>query len=389
MGRGTSRGKNSGDEQRKGRGDQRSTRRDDYDDVARDDSAEFAAYDDSGVYDAYDTGYDDYDAPRQGGRALVAADDSERLPAAYAARAVEPVIIRGSGVAMGMPFIKRRERPLTMRLAMLTLAACIVVTGLFAVTPLGTSANGNLSTFQALSGAVVLHHDPTYQWYVVQWGDTVESIAEKKHIQIGGIYELNDLLAGQEITVGKAYKIPDDPYYGKDYRPAAFTVRGNGSTVFGSNWWNAVAGDPLPEASCAPDGNGDPAGYQLVAPNPGAYFVRGFSWFHDGVDLSAPEGNPIHAAQNGQVIWAGYDATNGFGWSVKINHCHHLSTIYGHMDGVNVHIGQNVKAGDVIGIEGNTGWSTGPHLHMTVQWNNYAVDPLPYYSWDFNKLLHA
>ncbi|MGZ3679097.1 MAG: LysM peptidoglycan-binding domain-containing M23 family metallopeptidase, partial [Ktedonobacterales bacterium] len=291
----------------------------------------------------------------------------------------ETVVIQGDGVSMGNPFIRRRERPLTMRLAMLTLAACIVVSGLFAVTPLGTSAEGDLTSFQALAGAVVLHREISYHLYRAQWGDTIEGIAARQHVQIGGIYKLNNMFAGQEINVGTFYKIPDDPYFGKDYRPAPMIFQGSGPIV--TDWYMAIAGDTYPEGRCAPDGGSNPLAYQFVGPNPGSVWMRGFSYFHNGVDIAAPEGNPIHAAQDGRVLWAGNDVTNGFGWSVVIGHCHHLGTLYGHMDGVRVKIGDDVRAGQIIGIEGSTGISTGPHLHFGVFWNQAwnFTNPMPFY----------
>ncbi len=292
----------------------------------------------------------------------------------------EAVVIQGNGVSMGTPFIKRRERPLTMRLAMLTLAACIVVSGLIAVMPLGITG-GEQTSFQALAAAVVLHPQVSYHWYVARYGDTIEGVAAKEHVQIGGIYKLNNMHAGDELNTGTPYKIPDDPYFGRDYRPAPVFMQSDGSIV--TNWWNANAGDPGREATCAPDGGTNPLGYHFVSPNPGSLWRRGFSFFHNGVDLDAPEGNPIHAAQDGQVIWAGYDATNGFGWSIVINHCHHLGTLYGHMAGINVKMGDNVKAGQTIGIEGSTGMSTGPHLHFGVFWNKAVnfTDPMAFYGY--------
>ena len=312
--------------------------------------------------------------------ALAPIETGDRLPAVAGEVTPAPVVIHGTGVSMGNPFIKRRERPLTLRIAVVTLTACILVTGLFAVTPLGLSAEGgNVNSFQALSGAVLINHDITYHWYTAKPNDTIESIANEFHVQIGGIYEINNMYSGEEINVGATYKIPDDPYYGRDFRAPAPIAHSNGSTVFGNCVFCAVAGTPPPESPCAPDGNGDPLGYHLVAPNPHSTFIRGFSWYHNGVDLAAPEGNTEVAAQAGQVIWAGWDF-NGFGYSVKINHCHGLATSYGHMDKVTVTVGQFVQAGAPIGLEGSTGWSTGPHCHFMV-WvaGNQYVDPWPYY----------
>ena len=322
-------------------------------------------------------------------RALAPSLGGANLPALAPEPETGPVLIPGTGVSMGAPFIQRRERPLTMRIAILTLMTCITVTGLFAVTPLSANADNSLSSFEALSGVVLLSHQVRYFWYVAQTGDSPENLAARFNVQVGGIYELNNLYAGQELAIGKAYKVPQDPTYGASFRPASLNTGGGdyGQTVFGSEWYNSYAGAPTPEGICGPDGHGNFMAYGFKAPNWGAYWVRGFSWYHDGVDLAAQQGNPIHAVQAGQVIWAGFDATNGFGWAVKINHCYHVSTIYGHMMAITVKVGQNVEQGDVIGYEGSTGWSTGPHLHMSVYWNNVAVNPMFFYA-DIYHITH-
>lgn len=353
------------------------------------DDERFAAHDDANGY--ADAGYDDtgasalQDAVSRDLMPLGDLDETgSNLPALLDDEsAMVPVVIPGSGVSFGNPFIKRRERPLTMRLAVVALIACILVTGLFTVTPLGTKADGGLTSFQAVSGAVVWHKQPSYHWYVAQSGDSVESIAAQFHVQIGGIYELNNMLAGQEIDVGKAYKIPDDPYYGTDYRPASYVTggSGNGATTFGNSPWTSLAGRPDPEQPCGPNGNGNPTAYQLVSPNPGSVWIRGFSWYHNGVDIAAPAGNPIHAAQAGEVIWAGWDV-GGLGWSIKINNCNGIATVYGHMEKLLVGVHTMVGPGATIGLEGSTGWSTGPHLHFMVEVNNNPVDPFAYFSYN-------
>ena len=299
----------------------------------------------------------------------------------------ELLIVPGDGVSMGAPFIRRRERPLTLRLAMVGLILVTMATGIFAVTPMGISEAGQISAFQAVAGSVVFQKTPAYFYYTVKSGDDAESLAKQFKVQMGGIYQLNELLAGQELVIGRAYKIPTDPNFGANYRPPAFVVTESamgGGNVFGSNWWNSVSGTPAPESPCAPDGHGNPLAYKLHSPNWNSGWVRGFSWFHNGDDLSARSGNPIHAAQAGQVIWAGWDGSNGLGWSVKINNCNHVSTIYGHMQKVLVQAGDYVLAGDSIGLEGTTGWATGPHLHFMVEWDNVPVDPFPYYASTYN-----
>ncbi len=98
---------------------------------------------------------------------------------------------------------------------------------------------------------------------------------------------------------------------------------------------------------------------------------------HTGIDLAAPYGTPITAADTGQVIWVGWD-WSGLGWAVKINHGNYIATIYGHMDHFIVKVGQNVTKGQIIGYEGSTGASTGPHVHFMVLLHNVWVNPQLY-----------
>jgi len=98
---------------------------------------------------------------------------------------------------------------------------------------------------------------------------------------------------------------------------------------------------------------------------------------HTGIDLAAPYGTPVMAADTGQVIWVGWD-WSGLGWAVKINHGDYIATIYGHLDHYIVKVGQNVNKGQVIGYEGSTGASTGPHVHFMVLIYNNWVDPIQY-----------
>jgi hypothetical protein len=98
---------------------------------------------------------------------------------------------------------------------------------------------------------------------------------------------------------------------------------------------------------------------------------------HTGIDLAAPYGTPVMAADSGQVIWTGWD-WSGLGWAVKINHGHYIATIYGHLQRFIVSTGQNVTKGQIIAYEGSTGASTGPHVHFMVLYNNIWVNPADY-----------
>ncbi|MBX9691841.1 MAG: peptidoglycan DD-metalloendopeptidase family protein [Cyanobacteria bacterium] len=97
---------------------------------------------------------------------------------------------------------------------------------------------------------------------------------------------------------------------------------------------------------------------------------------HTGVDLSAPHGTPVVAADSGNVIRTG--VLSGYGNLVIINHGSSVSTLYGHLSSINVATGQNVKRGEVIGRVGATGRATGPHLHFEVRIDGKHTNPLSY-----------
>ncbi len=107
----------------------------------------------------------DYDPSDTSVRAVVAQDFSTRRLPAMSDTARAPVIVRGNGVPMGTPFIKRRERPLTLRIAIFTLMACIIVTGIFAVSPLNTGQASAGSAFQALASSMIWNRQPGYFLY--------------------------------------------------------------------------------------------------------------------------------------------------------------------------------------------------------------------------------
>ncbi len=104
--------------------------------------------------------------------------------------------------------------------------------------------------------------------------------------------------------------------------------------------------------------------------------IFGGTRFHSGVDLAAPNGTPIVAADGGEVIQASY--SGGYGNSILIYHGGGFATFYAHMSGFAVGQGQMVKRGQVIGYVGTTGWTTGPHLHFEVRINGAAKNPLGY-----------
>jgi murein DD-endopeptidase MepM/ murein hydrolase activator NlpD len=98
--------------------------------------------------------------------------------------------------------------------------------------------------------------------------------------------------------------------------------------------------------------------------------------FHEGMDIAAPIGTPIHVPLAGVVISSG--PASGFGMWVRVQHADGTITVYGHINRSFVHVGQQVAAGDVIAETGNRGQSTGPHLHIGVMVNGVYINPKPW-----------
>jgi len=116
------------------------------------------------------------------------------------------------------------------------------------------------------------------------------------------------------------------------------------------------------------------------------WFSSGFGWrcspftglkeFHNGLDISGRKGTPIIAPAGGKVIKRGYDKY--VGKYLKIDHGRQIITMYGHLSGFNVSPEQIVERGDPIGFMGNSGLSTGHHLHYTLKVKDRFVNPLHY-----------
>ena len=95
---------------------------------------------------------------------------------------------------------------------------------------------------------------------------------------------------------------------------------------------------------------------------------------HEGLDVGAPYGTPVYAPADGIITFSGEKA--GFGKFVQVDHGYGIETIYAHNQTLSVRSGQKVKRGSLLAAVGNTGHSTGPHLHYEVRVNGIAVDPL-------------
>jgi murein DD-endopeptidase MepM/ murein hydrolase activator NlpD len=132
-------------------------------------------------------------------------------------------------------------------------------------------------------------------------------------------------------------------------------------------------------AGAAPAGPIKHGSGALIFPIDGAITSPfGFRWgrLHAGIDIAVPEGTPIRAADSGKVVLMAF--TGGYGNYTCIQHSGSLSTCYGHQSRFGTSNGASVSQGQVIGYSGNTGNSTGPHLHFETRVNGSPVDPMGY-----------
>ncbi|TVP50234.1 MAG: LysM peptidoglycan-binding domain-containing protein [Mongoliibacter sp.] len=111
---------------------------------------------------------------------------------------------------------------------------------------------------------------------------------------------------------------------------------------------------------------------------------RRFRWHH-GTDLRLRIGDPIYSVFDGIVRVRSFDR-NGYGYYIVVRHKNGLETLYGHMSKLIADVGQEVKAGDLLGLGGSTGRSTGPHLHFEVRYQGLSINPTEMFDFSSGRL---
>jgi LysM repeat protein len=181
----------------------------------------------------------------------------------------------------------------------------------------------------------------------VRNGDTVASIARKYKGDVNDIAKYNGIAPDADLSTGDIVIVPDGE--------VAVTVSKvvKGKTVVFEKLLNSYS-------------YSTPAGF-LIRPIVGGRKTQGLHG-HNGVDLANFIGTPVMASADGTVIVAKSSGYNGgYGSMIIISHAGNIQTVYGHLSAVGVSVGQHVSQGEVIGALGNTGRSTGPHLHFEVR----------------------
>lgn len=231
----------------------------------------------------------------------------------------------------------------------------------------------------------------TASLYEVRTGDTLTSIASRYGIPVSWIMVSNNLMS-TTIYPGQKLYVPAGGVLhtvrAGETLAAIAAAYGVSETVIAET--NGVRENPQP-------------GQRLYIPNPAtvpapwAGQAQGFMWpvrgsisstfgprvhpiygipsFHTGLDIAVPEGTAVRASASGIVTFSGWQ--EGFGLLVVIDHENGYETYYGHLSKLLVSAGQRVSQGEVIALSGNTGLSTGPHLHFEVHYFGSPVDPRP------------
>ena len=191
----------------------------------------------------------------------------------------------------------------------------------------------------------------------IEDGDTLASIAKKYEVAQQAIADFNYILDTSKLAIGTELVIPGakvpQPVY---IAPAPSYIIP--STI-----------QDIPNLA---DG--------FIWPTTTRIITQYFSWYHNGIDIAVPWGwgmPALFASSSGTVTRAGWDPW-GLGLHVVIDHGGGLQTTYGHMSRIDVKYGQRVSKGQVIGLMGNTGRSTGPHVHFIIKYGGVATDPLRY-----------
>ena len=245
-------------------------------------------------------------------------------------------------------------------------------------------------------------------WYTAQIGDTVESVAAQFGLRPTTLIWANPRLEKlpQQLLPGQVLRIlPVDGVY-HQVRPdetlldIAQTYSSTVESILTCPY-NAIT-DTLSlqlapgTALIIPDGV-KPEVFRKIVPYTGpippdavgtghfiwpvspeyAFLSQWYWWGHQAVDLAAPLGSAVRAADTGYVSFAGW-VDNGYGNLVVLDHQNGYETYYGHFDKILVEEGQRVQQGQVLGMMGDTGRSSGPHVHFEIRYQGAPVNPFRY-----------
>lgn len=194
--------------------------------------------------------------------------------------------------------------------------------------------------------------------HTVKPGETLQSIADLYNVSVEDIinYEPNNLEYPFYRLIPETQLVIPGASIGQFYFKAPKSVGNSG----GEQKWAVV-------------GTGT-----FIWPVNGRCITQFYHGFHPAIDVGIAEGSPVYASDTGTVTYASYAAGIYFDYGnlIVINHGNGYETFYAHLSGINVYPGQIVNQGDLIGATGNTGRSSGPHIHFEIRLNDFRMNPL-------------
>lgn len=191
----------------------------------------------------------------------------------------------------------------------------------------------------------------------VKKDDTISSIAKKYDVEENEIIEYNKLASADAIAVDEILIIPG----------------GRAPEIVRPTTTNTV--EKYFTGTAPPPARVDPSD-KLLWPTPSHKINQYYTWRHHGIDIDGDYSSPVYAADSGTIVNVGWGT--GYGLHVIIDHGGGKKTVYAHFSQAFVSAGQYVNKGDTLGMQGCTGWCTGTHLHFEVIINGSKVNPLSY-----------
>lgn len=208
-------------------------------------------------------------------------------------------------------------------------------------------------------------------YYIVRNGDTLTGLGWKFGVKMATLKYLNDIDNINSIKPGFRLKVPP-----KGYEVSASLIaqkeNARKAKLAAASRSTSTGGTSRQTYSGTYDNDG---GVSLIVPVSHNGISRGFSRGHSGIDYRANVGTPVRAAASGVVILISTGWSGGYGNEIVTSHGGGVATRYAHLSKFNVSTGQTVSQGDIIGYSGNSGRSTGPHLHFEEIINGRAVPP--------------
>ncbi len=229
--------------------------------------------------------------------------------------------------------------------------------------PSNTDDNG--TSDQTSSSAPATNPEPAQRTqdtkYTVQIGDTLSGIGSKFDLKVATLQVKNDLSDADSIKPGQELIIPAQDLSDRAIRAAQDRQLASASVSKSAGTISAPRS----------------GGYGFMVPIHYTVIARRLVGGHTGIDYDAPVGTPIAAAADGIVAIASYGWNGGYGTTVlqTVGSSGSETLRYGHMSSLAVSPGDHVHQGQIIGYSGNTGRSTGPHLHFELRVNGVPVDP--------------